>query len=291
MGTVTISQQLAATKTGLTLTVNIYAGTSLATTANADERPTGSARYVFMVNGLAANTVFEWALTDGTKIYATDKFKTDANGNDAALSKPAVTLNSSDVTGNLPAAGNWAQPGDPMAVNPAGVLAIQAGFVDETDGQQVLAAIVNKFNATDVDLAGLTVGAIANATATAVRTNLNTTKLDVKLNATDVTGYLPAQMNAAQYTPIANAVGGVIERTGGMLDGKLTTAAFNTAFATLHNFDPAVSPVYLSNTGLTAVRDGLATQATSAQILAAVQAEAAQPTGGVETDETEVVIL
>lgn len=39
----------------------------------------------------------------------------------------------------------------------------QAAIINESDGQQVLAAIVNKINATDVNLAGLSVAAIASA--------------------------------------------------------------------------------------------------------------------------------
>ncbi|MGN6724306.1 MAG: hypothetical protein ACTHLZ_00160, partial [Tepidisphaeraceae bacterium] len=78
--------------------------------------------------------------------------------NDPALKFPAL-LDANDVTGNVPANVN-AITG---AVQAALALAIQAGIIDETDGQQVLAAIVAKINATDVNLADLTAAGIAAA--------------------------------------------------------------------------------------------------------------------------------
>jgi len=47
-------------------------------------------------------------------------------------------------------------------------IAVESALIDENDGQELLTAIVTKINATDVDVAGLSVTAIATASAAAI---------------------------------------------------------------------------------------------------------------------------
>ena len=98
-----------------------------------------------------------------------------------------------------------AKPGDVMALT-AGerttlVAAIEAALINEADGQQMLTAIINKINATDVDLAGLSVGAIATAAAAAilaVPANKLATDGSGKVDVSDKAGFAPTAIQVRE---------------------------------------------------------------------------------------------
>ena len=109
-------------------------------------------------------------------------YELDTLNYQAAGGKLPVTLNSTDVTGNLPSTVNGYGSGqDPATLLTASAsflavlaAAIEGHLIDETDGQQLLASIVAKINATDVNLAGLSTAMIASAVANYLLSNATT---------------------------------------------------------------------------------------------------------------------
>lgn len=116
---------------------------------------------------------------------------------------------------------------------------VEAQIIDETDAEKVLTAIVNKVNATDVDLAGLSVAAIASATSSSVWSAATRRLSDgtniVLVKGVGVTGFndpTPAANATAVWTDATpgdfsvNSSPGkvVVNQLGGALSGSVFTA-------------------------------------------------------------------
>lgn len=81
------------------------------------------------------------------------------------------------------------------------VAAIEGSLLNDTDGQALLQAIVDKINATDVDLAGLSVSAIATAVASGILATPGN-KLDTDSQGRVMVGG-PVQLDSAQRVKLA----------------------------------------------------------------------------------------
>lgn len=227
-------------------TLKVY----LASSSSSDTAVSGSVRFIDAINPTEA------VATDAASRTASQADLAGLPTADAIIDLDTKALAIKTKTDTLPAMP--AAAGDAMALTPATratlVAEIEAEIVDDSTGEAVKQAIVNKIAADFPDLDELTVAAIAAATATASRDALvavaNTFKADVSTLASQASvNALGSPLQASGYTAPDNATIANAAASAASADTKLDQVTERTDRIPAQ--PAAVSDVSLTGDGLT----------------------------------------